>query len=139
LKEAIKRIDHFCHEDCNNGASFLLVLDEHDQRQALVTAAAQAMYNTDDPRRRLIEPPFQVESHRYQTLQAADWIAGLVGRLGACWAEPDQYADWEPFRKFFEARLNRASVRSGVRTGPRARFDEQEVDQIVRALDEQVG
>lgn len=139
LKEAIKRIDHFCEEDCGNGSSYLLVLDEHDQRQALVTAAAQAMYNTDEPRRRLIEPPFQVESHRYQTLQAADWIAGLVGRLGACWAEAEQYEDWIPFRNYFEARLNRVSVRSGVRTGAKASFEGHEVEEIAKVFEEPAG
>ncbi|WP_417823151.1 DUF3800 domain-containing protein [Thalassospira lucentensis] len=136
LKEAIKRLDHFCEKDCSNGSSFLLVLDEHDQRQALVTAAAQAMYNPNEPRRRLIEPPFQVESDRYQTLQAADWIAGLVGRLGACWADGKQYEDWEPFRTYFEARLNRVSVRSGVRTGVYASFVDQESNDIAKNLKE---
>ena len=52
----------------------MLVLDEHGQRDTLVTEAAMAMYNSAEPRRCLIEPPFQVESHRYQTMQAADWI-----------------------------------------------------------------
>ena len=40
------------------------------------------------PRRDLIEPPFHLENHRYQTVQAADWIAGLAGRRGACWKKP---------------------------------------------------
>ena len=31
----------------------------------------------------LIEPPFQVESHLYQTIQAADWLATWIGRLMA--------------------------------------------------------
>ena len=59
--------------------NFMLVLDEHGQRDTLVTEAAMAMYNPAEPRRCLVEPPFQVESHRYQTMQAADWITGLVG------------------------------------------------------------
>jgi hypothetical protein len=115
LREAIKRLNAFCEEDGRAEAEFILVLDEHDQRNALVTAAAQAMYGTEDPRRRLIEPPFQVESVRYQTLQAADWFAGLLGRLAALWANPVEYADWEPFSRYFEARVKRVSVRSGVR------------------------
>ena len=64
----------------------------------------------------MIEPPFQAESHRYQTLQAADWIAGLVGRLGALWADPDAYSENSLFRYYFEQRLNRISTRSGIRT-----------------------
>lgn len=114
LVEAIKRLDDFCEQDCDPAGSFLLVLDEHDQRSALITAAARTMYG-DEPRRRLIEPPFHLQSHRYQTLQAADWIAGLVGRLGAIWASPGEYACNEPFRRYFGYRLNRVSRRSGIR------------------------
>ena len=38
----------------------------------------------------------------YQTIQAADWIAGLVGRSG-------------PMRRYFERRLHRVSRRSETR------------------------
>ena len=116
LREAIKRIDQFCERDCPDGGGFLLVLDEHAQRENLITTASQVMYQVSDPRRNLIEPPFQVESRRYQTVQAADWVAGLVGRIAATWAEPEQYADWQPFKTYFEARLKKAEIRSGVRT-----------------------
>ena len=59
-----------------------------------------------DRRRRLIEPLFNLESHRYQTIQAADWIAGLVGRLGAIWAAPTAYPEYAIFRRYFEQRLS---------------------------------
>ena len=42
--EAIKRIDGFCDQDCHPPANFVLMLDEHDQRSALLTAAARSMY-----------------------------------------------------------------------------------------------
>jgi len=73
------------------------------------------MYGGDTPRKCLIEPPFQFESHRYQTMQAADWIAGLVGRMGAIWKSPKEYPENEIFRKYFETRLAEASLRSGIR------------------------
>jgi len=73
------------------------------------------MYGRETQRKYMIEPPFQAESHRYQTLQAADWIAGLVGRLGAFWADPDAYPENALFRRYFEQRLNRVSHRSGIR------------------------
>ena len=116
LLEAIKRIDSFCAEDCDPKDYFVLALDEHDQRHNLITAAARSMYGADQPRKRLIEPPFQLESHRYQTLQAADWIAGLVGRLGAYWSDRDAYSDYRPFADYFEHRLHRAAKRSGIRS-----------------------
>jgi len=115
LLEAIKRINSFCEDDCNPTENFLLALDEHDQRDSLITESSRSMYGPVDPRRHLIEPPFQIESHRYQTMQAADWIAGLVGRLGAVWTDPDAYLENEVHRRYFEARLNRVSRRSGIR------------------------
>lgn len=118
LREAIKRLDQHCTEDCNSRQNFILILDEHDQRDALITEAAIAMYSVGEPRRCLIEPPFQVESHRYQTMQAADWIAGLVGRFGAVWKAPTEYPENEIFRRYFEERLNQKSVRSGIRGNP---------------------
>ena len=113
--EAIKRVDEFCENDCDPPDNFVLILDEHDQRSALITEAARSMYARNDRRRRLIEPPFHLESHRYQTLQAADWIAGLVGRIGAIWADPAAYPECDVFRRYFEHRINRVSRRSGIR------------------------
>ena len=116
LLESIKRIDTFCAEDCKPANNFVLALDEHDQRSQLITEAARSMYDTIEPRRHLIEPPFHLESHRYQTVQAADWIAGLVGRIGAIWSHPEAYPENEVFRRYFEHRLNRISRRSGIRS-----------------------
>ena len=115
LREAIKRLDGFCAEDCTPTGNFVLALDEHDQRAALTTEASRLMFGSPQPRRNLIEPPFQLESHRYQTLQAADWIAGLVSRLGAFWADPNSFPENEVFQKYFQSRLHDASRRSGLR------------------------
>ena len=91
-----------------------MALDEHDQRSSLVTHASVSMYGSS-PRRSLIEPPFQLESHRYQTMQAADWIAGLVGSCGAIWKAPEEFPENAVFRTYFEDRLNRTALRSGIR------------------------
>ncbi|TIV65207.1 MAG: DUF3800 domain-containing protein, partial [Mesorhizobium sp.] len=48
LLEAIKRIDSFCAEDCDPKGHFILALDEHDQRQNLITAAARSMYGAGE-------------------------------------------------------------------------------------------
>ena len=113
--EAIKRIDGFCGDDCESAENFVLLLDEHEQRSALIAEASRSMYAKHERRRHLIEPPFHLESHRYQTLQAADWIAGLVGRLGAIWTDPAAWPENEVFRRYFERRLNLVSRRSGIR------------------------
>ena len=115
LKEAILRIDGLC-ANCNPPAKFALILDEHDQRSALVAAGAHSMHAPPSPRRHLVDLPFQVESHLYQTLQAADWIAGLMGRLGAYWVEPEAWGENELFHRYFRHRLNCVSRRSNIRT-----------------------
>ena len=124
LLEAVKRIDQFCEQDHVPPANFFLALDEHSQRAELITEVSRAMYAEPDRRRCLIEPLFNLESHRYQTIQAADWIAGLAGRLGAVWADPDSYPENEVFRRYFEQRFNRISRRSGIRQKDRAQLAE---------------
>ena len=115
LLEAIKRIDQFCELDCDPPDDFLLALDEHALRPAFITEVSRSMYGGAERRRRLIEPLFHLESHRYQTVQAADWIAGLVGRLGAIWADEAAFSENIVFRRHFEHRINRLSRRSGIR------------------------
>ena len=64
--------------------------------------------------RQLVEPPFHLESHRYQTVQAADWVAALVGRIEAFRAEPDAWPENEAFDRYFGRRLAEVQVRSGI-------------------------
>jgi len=93
----------------------MIFMDEHQERDAIVTEASRSMFSRESPRRHLVEPPVQVESHRYQTLQAADWICGLVGRLGAYWTDPVAYPELAWSQELFSQRLARVSVRSGIR------------------------
>ena len=65
--------------------------------------------------RRSVEPPFDLESHRYQTAHAADWIAGLVRCLGARWKEPAAWPENAVFRRSFKSRLTRIQLGSGIR------------------------
>ncbi len=88
LRQSIKRIDEFCEKDCSSPEGFALLLDEHDQRKSLLAQAARSMYGPADQCKRLVEQPFHLESHRYQNLQVADWIAGLIGWIEALWAAP---------------------------------------------------
>ncbi len=115
LNEAIRRLDEFCANGCDPSSNFVLAFDEHDQREALVTEASPNMLAGPEPRRCLIEPPFQLESHRYQTQQAADWVASLIGRLGAYWVDPGGFPGNAVFQTYFQDRLRRANRRSGIR------------------------
>ncbi len=116
LRETIKRVDQYCASDCAEEARVMIFMDEHQEREAIVTEASRSMFNRDTPRRHLVEPPVQVESHRYQTLQAADWICGLVGRLGAYWTDPLSFPELAWSQNLFAQRLARVAVRSGIRS-----------------------
>jgi hypothetical protein len=112
LREAMKRLNQFAE---SSKESLLIVIDEHQEREALITEASRAMFHPDHPCTCLIEPPVQVESHRYQTVQAADWICGLVGRLGAYWADPVSFPDFIWAENLFGPRVAQVQIRSGIR------------------------
>jgi hypothetical protein len=112
LREAMKRLDQFAESSKTN---LLIIIDEHQERDALVTEASRAMFHPDHPCSCLIEPPVQVESHRYQTVQAADWICGLMGRLGAYGTAPKSFPDFGWAEALFGFRVAQAQVRSGIR------------------------
>ncbi len=114
LKEMIKRLNALCEHD-QEKSDFLIVMDQHQERESLLTEASRAMFDKANPKRRLIEPPFQVESHRYQTVQAADWICGLIGRLGPYWVSPTEYADSSAVENYFGPRIRQVSIGSGIR------------------------
>lgn len=117
LKEAMKRLNDFGEA---KDVEIAIVIDEHQDRDAILTKACQEMFGSHSGRRRIIEPPFQVESHRYQTCQCADWICGLIGRLGAYRARPNEWSDMEWAKLYFENRLQAAAERSGIRSMARA-------------------
>lgn len=117
LRETIRRVDEHCDgKDCN----WLLIMDEHEAkfRKHIVSTAAISMFGPDK-RTRLIEPPTQAESHLFQTIQCADWICGLVGRLGAYVCRPDEYPDLDWTVKYFQGRLYGASCVAKFRRKPR--------------------
>jgi hypothetical protein len=53
------------------------------------------------PARHLLCTPFEVKSYINQNIQAADWIAAIVGRLWARETLPAEYADHDNFRMYF--------------------------------------
>ena len=109
MSHSIRNIDEHC---CKRKSEFMMILDQHPERRRLLESATKTMFSSQAPARCLIEPPFQVESHLYQTIQAADWIATLVGRLMAFTVEPTQYADWEWAEKYFGQRVRSLATHS---------------------------
>jgi len=114
LRESIKRIDQFC---VARDAHFQIILDElknqDDFRKQIVSEASMQMFG--EARTSMIEPPLQAESHLFQTLQCADWLCGLAGRLGCYQVLPDAYPELSWTAKYFGHRLTRAAPISGIR------------------------
>lgn len=114
LLQSVRKIDRFCG---NSGSTFMLMLDEqrcgNEWRETNVEVCTLAMFeDAAEKCRTLIEPPVQAESHLFQTIQCADWICGLIGRLTALLVAPDEYPELEPFDTFFSARLAKVTLPS---------------------------
>jgi hypothetical protein len=118
LRMAIQRLNEQCVAE---NTEFMLVLDESDpkfHRDVILKRATSTMFGQDYCKQ-LIEPPFQVRSHLYQTLQCADWICGLMGRLAAYQAEPIEFEEFKWAEDYFSNRIERVSRRSSIRTKER--------------------
>ncbi|MGB7319347.1 MAG: DUF3800 domain-containing protein, partial [Planktotalea sp.] len=98
---SLRRINQFC--DTRN-TSFVTVMDQHSARKELLECAAKTMFGRN-PCRRLASPPFEVESYLNQNIQAADWIATIVGRLKAYEIAPIEYRDYEHINTLFSDRI----------------------------------
>ncbi|HHP4843840.1 TPA: DUF3800 domain-containing protein [Acinetobacter baumannii] len=116
LTEMIKRLDQEC--TARNNSNFMMILDHQEGdalRGEIVERASLAMFAGEEPRYRMIEPPVQAESHLYQTIQCADWLCGLFGRLSRYQSEPDAKPEYELIKNYFKDRLEKVSVRSSIR------------------------
>lgn len=137
LARSLQAINAFA---ASKKAKVMVVMDEHDDRDTILTAASQAMFRPEFPRKHIIEPPFQVESHRYQTCQCADWLCGLYGRLGAFRARPDEYPEMEWAEKYFAARIEKLVWQPDLKLDialPQTDLPEQEA--VVKAIQEETA
>lgn len=66
-------------------------------------------------RKSLVEPLFHAESDLYQTVQFADWVAAVTGKIYAYKCRPNEYSENEPFQRYFHDRVKRAALASGIR------------------------
>lgn len=112
LLQSVRKIDRFCAQ---SGSTFMLMLDEqragNEWRETNVEVCTLAMFeDASEKCRTLIEPPIQAESHLFQTIQCADWICGLIGRLTALLLAPDEYSELEPFDKYFSDRIGKVTM-----------------------------
>lgn len=112
LLQSVRKIHRFCAQ---SGSTFMLMLDEqragNEWRETNVQVCTLAMFeDASEKCRTLIEPPIQAESHLFQTIQCADWICGLIGRLTALLLAPDEYSELEPFDKYFSDRISKVTM-----------------------------
>lgn len=110
LSNAIRRLDRYCEAENSN---FILVLDQHDAHHDLLECAAKTMFGKE-PARRLLSPPYHVESYLNQNMQAADWVASITGRLWAHRLQSEQYEDHQKFSEYYWQRLHQLAVHSAV-------------------------
>lgn len=111
LTKTIRSIDDYC---CQRKEYFVMIMDQHSDRIRLLEAASKTMFSSEAPARCLVEPPFQVESHLYQTIQAADWLATLVGRIHAYRTSPSECSDWEWANLYFGKLIDRLSTHCSI-------------------------
>jgi len=104
LSHAIRALDRVF---AKVGERYLIILDEHQSRITLLESALRTMYG-EHPATGLLQAPFQAESHLYPTLQAADWIASVVGPLWAHKAMPLEFAEQEWAERYFGQRIGAA-------------------------------
>ncbi|OKL46985.1 hypothetical protein BSR28_06080 [Boudabousia liubingyangii] len=113
IKQLIARTQWSIPDDEN----FLMVLDKQGikERMEVFAGAAAFMFSNQDATR-LLEPPMEVESHLYQTVQCADWICALLGRIGAYKFDPD-FAEFSWAPTYFGKRLAQVtSSKSKIRS-----------------------
>ncbi len=110
LGHSIRQLERYSAEARRN---YIMVVDEHSTRKQLLITASKTMFGAD-PARHLLSPPFEVESYINQNMQAADWIAAIVGRLMAFDVRPEEYADHANFKLYFSQRLHQVATHSTV-------------------------
>lgn len=111
FSEAIRRIGAYCKA---LNQQFVIVIDQHSARRELLETASKTMYG--EPRAyQLSSPPFEVESYLNQNIQAADWIAAIVGRLWNYKLDPVGFHEYKVYSELFWDRVHEAATHSMVK------------------------
>ena len=105
IKQLIQRVNWTLPE----GQHHLMILDRQGpkERMKIFASSAAFMFSHQDADK-LLEPPLEVESHLYQTVQCADWICALLSRISAFKYDPE-FSEFEWTIKYFGNRLAHTS------------------------------
>ncbi|WP_050994497.1 DUF3800 domain-containing protein [Sinorhizobium fredii] len=112
---ALRQINSYCESINDN---FVLIVDEHSSRKELLETAAKTMFGAN-PVKRLLSPPFEVESYLNQNMQAADWIATIIGRLWNYKLEPEDFKAYASYEKYYWGRVHSVATHSSVMQRPK--------------------
>jgi len=130
LIEIIKRLNDECSA---NNDQFMIILDQQEEnvmRGEIVERTGIEMFGNNN-RKFLIEPPVQAESNLYQSLQCADWLCGLFGRMSHLQFEPEHKAEFSWYNTYFKDRVDQISKRSGVRNTQHKPAQEASLNKLV--------
>lgn len=85
MKQLILRVNRTLPDDEN----YLLLLDKQGPKERMkIFASSAAFMFSHEEANKLLEPPVEAESHLYQTVQCADWICALIGRIAGYKYDP---------------------------------------------------
>lgn len=105
MKQLIQRIEWTLPD----WESHLLILDKQEPRErAEIFASSATFMFSNENATKLVEPPMEVESHLYQTVQCADWLCALIGRIAEYKYDPD-FEEFKWAVKYFGKRLAEVS------------------------------
>ncbi|MGV0879312.1 DUF3800 domain-containing protein [Martelella sp. FLE1502] len=122
LSKTIRAVDRKFQPDKE---VYAIIVDQHNDREKLMVSAQQTMYSRVNGAYGLMEPPYQVESHLYPSVQMADWVSSIVGSLWNYKTRPEQFQDESWAEAYFEDRINSAATHSSLQ---RAGLGQQKLD-----------
>lgn len=114
LTEIIKRLDN---EFNSSDSNFMIFMDDSEDSSHLVKRSIYEMHQND--RYQLIEAPMQVDSQLYQTVQCADWLCAIYGKLHYFEFEPKNKPTYSVFHDHFHNIITAQQKRSNVRRLPK--------------------
>ncbi|MCO6553272.1 MAG: DUF3800 domain-containing protein [Gilliamella sp.] len=133
LSEIIKRLDD---EFKNKNAYFLIFMDDNEDSANLVKKAIYDMHQKK--KYQLIEAPVQVDSKLYQTIQCADWLCSIYGKIAFYDIEPESKPDYILFKKYFGDRIASAQKRSNVRNNLPKLADEHSLRKLAEHYNKKI-
>lgn len=105
LSHTIRRLDEIA---LRKNQRLAIVMDQSSSRGDFLDTAQKTMFGKNACRQ-IVSPPFEVVSHLDQNVQAADWIAALLGKLYAHKLHPESFPEYEIYERFFWRRMESCS------------------------------